>query len=404
MKFRYQARTQEGEMQVGFVEAPDQGSATNILASHNLFILSIEAAARLQWYERLAGYFGRVRRRDMVIFTRQLATLLEARLPLSSALKTLHEQTTNASLREAVLQISEDIDSGLSFSQAMERQSNIFPEFYITMVQGAEVTGNLDAAVGFLADYTEREAILAGKAVSALTYPGMVIGLFVIVSFIMVAFVFPQVEPVFDQSGVSLPVFSRILLEFGSFLSQWWFMVILVFIILFVVALDYFRTPEGKAILDDAKIRLPIVKRIYLPLVITRFANAMALLLKGGVPVAQALEIVGHITENAVYQEVLRDVADGVRQGEPLSQAVGKYPEHFPLLIPQMLAVGETTGKLDQIFARIAGFYNREAEGTITNIVDLIQPLLLIGIGTLVGLLFASILVPIYQLTSTIGR
>jgi type IV pilus assembly protein PilC len=402
MKFKYQARTQEGESQVGFVEAPTQDVATNILTSHNLYILSLQVAEKIWWYDRIAQYFGRVRRRDMIIFTRQLATLLEARLPLSAALKTLHEQTNHPQLKEAILRVSEDIDSGLAFSQAMERQVDIFPEFYITMIRGAEVTGNLEEAVGFIADYAEREGMLAGKAISALTYPMIVVGLFVIVAFIMIAFVFPQVEPVFAQAGVNLPVFSRVLLGFGTFLGRWWVILVTCVVILGIVALDYFQTREGRALLDDAKVHLPIVKKIYLPLIVARFANATSLLLRGGIPVAQAFEIVSHIADNVVYQDVLSEVADSVRQGETVSQSISRYPEYFPPLVAQMLAVGETTGKLDQIFARLANFYSREADGTIGGIVDLIQPILLICIGVLVGLLFASILVPIYQLTSTI--
>ncbi|RJQ28891.1 type II secretion system F family protein [Candidatus Parcubacteria bacterium] len=402
MKFKYQARSQDGELQIGLVEAPTQEAASNILASHNLFILSLGATEKLRWYDHVSGYFSRVRRRDMIIFTRQLATLLEARLPLGAALKTLHEQTTHPALKEAVLQVSEDIDSGLSFSQAMERQGAIFPEFYITMVRGAEVTGNLDAAIGFLADYTEREGVLAGKAVSALTYPAIVIGLFVIVAFIMVAFVFPQVEPVFGQAGVDLPAFSKILLGVGGFLGRWWVLLVIAFVILLVVIIDYFQTREGRAFLDDSKVHLPIIKKVYLPLIVARFANAMSLLLKGGIPVAQAFEIVSHIADNVVYQDILARVADSVREGEPLSQSLAQHPEYFPPLVSQMVAVGETTGKLDQIFARLANFYGRETDTTISSVVDLIQPVLLIGIGVLVGLLFTSILVPIYQLTSTI--
>jgi len=402
MKFKYQARTQEGEPQVGFVEAPNQEAAGNILAGHNLFVLNLSPAEKLHWYDRVGSFFGRVKRRDMIIFTRQLATLLEARLQLSAALKTLHEQTTHPVLKEAVLQISEDIDGGLSFSQAMERQGGIFPEFYITMVRGAEVTGNLDEAVGFLADYTEREGVLVDKAVSAMTYPAIVVGLFVVVAFIMVAFVFPQVEPVFGQAGVSLPAFSRALLNIGGFLGRWWPILTVVFVVFFVAVIDYFQTKEGRAFLDDSKIHLPVVRQIYLPLTIARFSNATSLLLKGGIPVAQAFEIASHITDNVIYQDLLAEVAEAVRQGEPLSRAIGRHPEYFPPLVSQMVAVGETTGKLDQMFTRLANYYSREADGTISNAVELIQPLLLVGIGLLVGLLFASILIPIYQLTSTV--
>lgn len=386
---------------MGFIEAGSRESAVSILSGHGLFLLSLEPAERAGWWDRLASYFGRVKRKDMIIFTRQLATLLEARLPLGNALKTLREQTNQPVLKEAVVQISEDIDAGLSFSQALERQGNIFPEFYVMMIRGAEVTGNLDEIIGFLADYAEKEDSLLTKASSALIYPAIVVGLFVIVAFIMVTFVFPQIGPVFTQAGVKLPVFTRALLGAAEFLSKWWSAVILLVVVLVAILLDYAKTPEGRALVDDSKVRLPIISKIYLPLTLARFSNATSFLIRGGIPVAQALEIVSHMVDNVLYRDILHDVAQSIREGEPLSRSLGKYPEYFPPLVSQMLAVGETTGKLEQIFLRLAGYYGKEADNVINNIVDLIQPVLIIGIGVMVGILFASILIPIYRLTTT---
>ena len=220
MKFKYQAKTQEGETQVSFVEAGNRDNATNILSSHGLFVLSIEDAGAVHWYDRIAAYFARVRRKDLVAFTRQLSTLLEARLPLNTALKLLHDQTVNATLKEALLVMTEDIDSGLSFSQALLRQNSIFPSFYSDMISAAEVTGNMNEIAKFLADYTEKEGILASKAAGALIYPIIILVLFVVVAFIMVAFVFPQVGSVFAQNNVALPWYTQVLLSSELSLSD----------------------------------------------------------------------------------------------------------------------------------------------------------------------------------------
>lgn len=338
----------------------------------------------------------------MVILTRQLATLLEARLSLNKALTTLHDQTTNPILKEAVYQIATDIDAGLAFSQALERQGGIFSEFFVSMVRSAEVTGNLDQVAGFLADYTEREAVLVTKARSALIYPAIVVSLFLVVAVIMVTMVFPQIQPVFDQSGVQLPLISKVLIGSGDFFARWWPAIVLVIIISVVMILDYFQTPEGMGFKDDMKVRLPVISRIYLPVTIARFANASAMLVKGGVPVAQAMEIVAETVDNVLYRDMLHDVSQGVRQGKLLSEAIAAHPDYFPQLVSQMVAVGEATGQLDQIFLRIATFYNRESDTVINNLVELIQPILMIGIGGLIALLFASILLPLYQLTATI--
>ena len=402
MKFKYQAKTKEGVTQVGFVEASDRDSASTILASHDLFVMSVVADHPPGALDALTGLIGRVGRKDLIVFTRQLATLLEARLPLNNALKILHEQTTNERLKEAILQVADDVDAGISFSQAMERQASIFPDYYIEMVRAAEITGNLNEVAAFLADYTEKEGDLASKAASALVYPGIVVGLFVVVAFILLTFVYPSLGGVFAENGVALPWYTQVLLNVGNFLNKWWIAVVVAAVALAAVAINYFQTAEGVAMLDEAKIRLPIVKKVYLPVIMARFGNSAALLVHGGIPIAQALEIIGHMVGNVLYRDVVHDIAEDVRQGELLSASIAKYPTFFPPLISQMVAVGETTGKIEDMFTRLSGIYTREADETTNNLVDLIQPLLIIGIGVMVGLLFASVLIPIYNLTENI--
>ena len=220
MKFKYQAKTKEGVTQVGFVEASDRDAASAILAGHDLFVLSVIAEHPPTALDNIAGFFGRVKRKDLIIFTRQLATLLEARLPLNNALKILYKQTTNPRLKEAISQVTEDIDAGVSFSQAMARQGKIFPDYYIEMIRAAEVTGNLNEVAAFLADYTEKEGDLASKAASALVYPGIVVGLFIVVAFILVTFVYPSLGSVFAENNVALPWYTQVLLNTGTFLEQ----------------------------------------------------------------------------------------------------------------------------------------------------------------------------------------
>jgi type IV pilus assembly protein PilC len=402
MKFKYQAKTKEGATQVGFVEAVDRDSASSILASHDLFVLSVVADRPPTMLDNLAGFFGRVRRKDIIIFTRQLATLLEARLPLNNALKILYQQTTQPTLKEAISQVNDDIEAGVSFFQALQRQEKVFPDYYVEMVRAAEVTGNLDEVAAFLADYTEKEGDLASKASSALVYPGIVIGLFVIVAFILITFVYPSLGGVFAQNGVALPWYTQILLDTGNFLNKWWIVVVVAVIALGAIVINYFQTKEGEALLDEAKIRLPIVKQVYSPVILARFNNSAALLVHGGIPIAQALEIIGHMVGNVLYRDAVHQIAEDVRQGSLLSQSIAKYPQYFPPLVSQMVAVGETTGKTEEMFTRLSGIYTREADEITNNLVDLIQPVLMIGIGVMVGLLFASILIPIYNLTDSI--
>jgi len=402
MKFKYQARTKEGELQAGFVDAGSRDAALQILAGHDLFVLSVVSTEERPWYAALTGLANRVRRRDMVIFTRQLATLLEARLPLNNALITLREQTRNDVLKEAIGQISQDIDSGLSFSQALERQGKLFPSYYTAMMRASEVTGNLNEAAEFLADYTEREGNLASKASSALVYPGILLGLFVVVGFILLTFVFPQIEPIFQESNISIPWYTQAFLGMGTFLQKWWPAVVIAVIFLVTIVIDYFQSEEGKALWDEAEIHLPVFKKVYLPLLMARFGNAMSLLIHGGIPIAQSLEIMGAMMNSAPYTEILRNVTEDVRQGRLLSESLAQYPEYFPALVSQMVGIGETTGKTEEMFNRVSTIYTREANQVADSLADLIQPVLLIGMGLLVGLLFASILIPLYSLTASI--
>ncbi len=402
MRFKYQAKTKEGEMQVGLVEAGNRDGAVSILTSHDLFILSVEPEEKMGFLDRISSFLNRVRRKDMIVFTRQLATLLEARVPLNNALKTLRDQTANRILQDVVTRVSEDIDAGLAFSQAMERQEGVFPDFYIEMVRAAEVTGNMNEVVEFLADYSEKEGTLMSKVVSALIYPAIVIALFLVVAFILVTFVFPSIGTVFSQNDVQLPWFTQALLSVGSFMAQWWIVVVVAAIVLGVALVDYFETVEGKALLDDLKIRLPIAKKIYIPVIMARFGNSAALLVHGGIPIAQSLEIISRMVGNTLYEDIIHDIAGDVRQGKLLSESIASHPRFFPTIVSQMVAVGETTGKTEEMFARLASIYMRETDLVSNNLVELIQPILMVGMGVMVGLLFASILVPIYSLSANI--
>lgn len=402
MRFKYSAKTKEGELQIGSVEAADKDAAISILTGHALYILSLQESQSDNFLTRLLSYFGRVKSSDIMVFARQLATLLEAHLPLSHALRILEEQAQHPALREVVHQVSADVASGLTFSQALARHETIFSRFFVSMIQSAEVTGTMDEAAKFLADYLEKENSLVSRARSALIYPGIVLGLFLVVGGIMITVVFPQIGPVFEQSGVTLPWYTRILLSSGTFLSQWWPVLVFLGAILALAILNYLRTQEGRALTDELKVRMPILNKLFIPLTVTRLANVMGMLLKGGVPVTQAVQIAGLTVNNAIYQELMNLVASDVESGKPLSASLQQYPDFFPPLVAQMLVVGEATGQIDKMFQRVSDFYGRQTDSAIGNIVDLIQPVLMILIGGSVGLLFASLLMPLYQLTSSI--
>lgn len=397
MKFKYQARTKTGELQTGTVDAASREAALNVLSGHELYILSIEGAEQMGLYERFLRLFERVKMADLMVFTRQFATLLSAKVPLSDGLKSLYKQTANPVLKEAIFEIISDIDAGLSLSQALERHGNIFSVFYVNMVRSAEVSGRMEESMEFLADYIEKEAGLGSRVRNALIYPAFILGLFAIVGIILITFVFPQLKPVFEESKVELPLITKILLNSGDFILAWWWVISIILGLFVFLAFDYFHTAEGRLVLDEVKIRFPVVGRISRKLYIARFAEATSVLIKGGIPVAQAIEIAGHTIGNGIYQDLLHEAAEGVRRGELLSQTLEKY-DYFPPLVSQMVAIGETTGRLDDLLDKISSFYTREVDDATNNMVELIQPILMVVIGIGVGLMFASMILPIYNL------
>ena len=398
MKFHYSARGKTGDMQVGFVEAASKAGAFNILNSHDLFILSIEEVRQHTFISAFIDFFNRVKKVDIAIFTRQFATMLEAKIPINDALKNLYAQTKNIFLKEAIFEINTDIDAGLSISQSLERHPNIFSDFYTNLIKSAEVTGRVEEVMGFLADFLEKELGLVSRVRNALIYPVVVLGLFFVVAGILVGFVFPQLAPIFEESSVDVPAITSMLLSSGTFIAKWWLAILIILIIAYVIIFDYFKSAEGKAVAAQISLRLPVIGTLFRRLYVTRFSESVGVLIRGGIPIAQAIEISGQAIGNPVYQEKLHEVADNIRRGELLSVALSRSPEHFPAMVGQMVAVGEQTGKLEAMFDRVAHFYTREIDATVNNLVELIQPTLMIVLGSLVGLLFAAILIPIYNL------
>lgn len=397
MKFFYRARTKTGELQVGSVEAVNRETALAVLTGHELFVLSLEIPGKTGWLQRMLQFFRRVKRKDLMVFSRQFATLLSAKISLSASLKTLYNQTPSLIFKEIINDISVDIDAGLSLSQALERHPQVFSDFFVNMIRSAEITGRMEAVMSYLADYYEKESVLLGRVRNALIYPIILIVMFIGVAILMVTFVLPQITPIFEESGVSLPFFTKILIGAGNFMLGWWWLVLLFLFLFIFLAADYFRSSEGKIVYDELILKLPILGSLFQKMLIARFAEAASVLVRGGVPITQAIEVSSHTIGNVVYKEILHEAAERVRAGELMSQAL-EFSGYFPALVCQLTAVGETTGRLEELLSRISQYYSREVEDMVSNLVELIQPALIAAIGIGIGLLFASILLPIYNM------
>jgi type IV pilus assembly protein PilC len=398
LKFKYSARTKDGELQVGFAEAPTKEMAENILSSHGLFVLSIEGGEGKSVPDIFLGFLKRVKTSDIMIFTRQFATLLESEVPLSDALRNLHKQTKNPILKEAVFSIASDVNAGLSLSQAIERQSDIFSEFYFNTIRSAEVTGRLEETMSFLADYLEKETNWRSKIRNAMIYPIFILVLLVAVAILLLVVVFPKLAPVFEEMGTEIPIFTKIFLSVGNFMLDWWWLIILVAGMGVILLLEYLQTSEGQVVMNELKIRMPIFGDLFKKIYVARFSESVRVLVKGGVPIAQAIEISSHNIGNIAYRDILHEVSENVRAGEMLSSLLLKNSYYFPDLVGQMVAIGESTGRLDETLSRVSVLYTREVDNTLNNLSELIQPILISVIGIFIGLLFAAVLVPIYNI------
>ncbi|MBI5732494.1 type II secretion system F family protein [Candidatus Jorgensenbacteria bacterium] len=400
MKFAYTARTKDGELQVGNVEAANRDSAVAILTSHNLFILSIQPMKEGAWYSRILDFFERVRGADLMIFTRQFATLLASQVPIGDSLRNLYAQTTKPVLKDVIYEIVADIEAGFSLSQALSRHPGVFSEFYINMVKSAEVTGRLAEVLDYLADFLEKQTILIHKVRNALIYPGFVIGLFVVAVIVMVTMVLPQITPIFAEAKIEVPFFTKMIMVGGSFAAKWWWALTIIMIIIVLALINYRQTEEGKAVFNEISLRIPIIGSLFRKLYIARFAESAKVLIQGGLTIPQSIEISSHTIGNYVYRDVLHEAAQSVRKGQLLSQALKNSP-YFPPLVSQLIAVGESTGRLESLLSKISDYYSREVEDLVSNLVELIQPIMLVVIGLMIGGLFAAILLPLYNLTQS---
>lgn len=399
MQFTYKARTPEGEARSGAVEARTLDAAVDALQRSGLIVTEVRPADAAPLLARRITFFERARQRDIVIFSRQLSTLFEAKVPITQSLRTLAAESESGALRRAVGGILEDVSGGSSLSQAMNRHPDIFSRFYISMVRAGEESGKLEEVFRYLADYLERTYALTSKARNALIYPAFVLVAFVGVIIVMLVVVVPRLTSIFAELGQEVPFYTRLVIGISSFLRDWGIALLIPAAISALVAWRLAKTPRGEYAWDELKIRLPLVGSLLSKIYLTRLADNLATLIVAGIPIIRALEITGDVVVNRVYQRIIADASDSVKAGNTISASFGRYRE-IPPLITQMIRVGEESGRLEFILKNAAAFYQRDVDNLLENFVSLIEPALIIFLGLGVGVLVAAVLVPLYNLSA----
>ncbi len=401
MLFTYKAITSSGEKKEGSVEAATQDLAVAALQRRALIVVSItEEGAKKQLFK--ISFFDNVPMKDIVVMSRQISTLFEAQVSALKAFNLLATNTENQKLSGILNKICEDIQGGTSISGALEKYPDVFSNFYVNMVKAGEESGKLTEVFAYLADYLDRQYALTSKTKNALIYPGFVIAIFVGVMTMMFVFIVPKLGAIIQESGQEVPFHTKAVLFISDVLVHYGIFVLLGLVGAAVYVYRLTRTDAGKTYMDKIKINIPVFKNIFRKLYLSRMADNLDTMLSSGIPIVRSLEITAGVVGNKVYQDILIRATEDVKAGSSLSEALGKYPE-IPAVMHQMIKVGEETGALGNILKTLGHFYNREATEAVDTLVTLIEPLMIVCLGLGVGVLLASVLMPIYNIAGGIN-
>lgn len=401
MLFKYHAIDQDGHERDGTIEAPSQEVAVSALQRRNLIISRIESAEERSPFDFNLPFFGRISNKDIVILSRQIATLFEAQVSALRVFRLLAAEVDNKQLASVLSQVGDDLQGGSPISKALARHPKVFSVFYVNMVRSGEESGKLSETFVYLADYLDRSYDILSKAENALIYPIFVIAVFFGVMALMLTLVIPKISAILVDSGQEIPIYTSVVIGFSNFLVNYG-----IFLIIALIAGGFYlrqlgKTEHGKLVVDSLKLSVPYVGDLYKKLYLARIADNFSTMLVSGVAVVEAIEITGTVVGNAAYESVLVEVGKDVRGGSSISGALGKHPE-IPGIMVAMTKVGEESGELGKILTTLAKFYSREVTNAVDTLVGLIEPIMIVLLGLGVGTLLAAVLLPIYNLAGSL--
>jgi len=396
MKFNYQARTPSGEMQVGIIEASNREAAFGVLKARELFVTALEEFSP-RFYTKKLSFLDIITRKDIVIFSRQMAIMMKSKVPLTEIFQTIAEQSGKAAFREKILKISAEIEGGSPLSKALSLYPKLFSVFFINMVKSGEASGKLSEVFIYLADYLERENALRSKIQGAMVYPIFVIVVFLAVTAMMVIYVIPQLGIVLKESGKELPWITKLVMSLSDFVKSNIWVLFLIFAGLGVFFFFFPRTKIGKNFFDHNLLRVPVLNVFLKKMYLSRIALNLSTLISGGLPIAQCLEITSAIVGNNVYRDVLLKTRDGVKSGEAMSSVLGEYRDIVFPFFYQMVVVGEKTGTVGESLTNIVDFYQAEIDRALDSFIKLLEPLSIIILGVIVAGLVGAVLLPLYS-------
>jgi type IV pilus assembly protein PilC len=404
-EFKYEALDSAGKAVSGTVPAATQDAAIAALQRKGLTITSLTGGGEKSILQQMqeVTIFGGASSRDLVLLSRQIATLFEAQVSALRVFRLLAEQAEKPFLRQVLIEVSDDLQGGTSISKALEKHPKVFSDFYVNMVRSGEESGKLDQTFLYLADYIDRSYELGAKAKNALIYPAFIMFTFVAVMTLMLTFVIPKIGVILQDSGQALPVYTEIILAMSNFLVDYGIFLLIALIVGSYFMFRYIQTAAGQVAWSYFKFSIPYVGSLYQKLYLSRIADNMNVMLSSGISAVRALEITANVVEDKVYEGIIREAIESVKGGAPLSQTLSRYtPEHIPGIFVQMLQIGEETGEMGNILDRLAKFYSREVNSAVDTLVSLIEPILIVALALGVGFLLAAVLLPIYNSASAL--
>ncbi len=396
MKFTYQARTKEGKIQAGTIEASSREAASSLLQKYDFYVTSLKKVKTRTWQSKKFKFFKKVSKKELAIFSRQLAVMLESRVPVVHSLLSLAAQTTKTEFKEKIIKISELVEEGNSLSEAFSLYPRIFNIFYISLLKSGEASGRISESLYYLSDHLEREYDIMATVKGAMLYPVLVLLVLLSVIIIIIVGVIPSFTDILEEVGGDIPLMTRMMLSFYDFLKNFGWLLIISFVGLIIFLVYYLKTDEGKKTYDKMSLSVPLVGGFLQKFFLIRFAENISTLLSAGLSINRALRITKDIIGNFVYKRIISEAENEVSKGEQISSVLIKYPEVVPAFVTQMIKVGENTGKLDKTLMEIVNFYNKEIDRGVETFMSLLEPILIVFLGLVVGLLAVSVFMPLY--------
>jgi type IV pilus assembly protein PilC len=397
--FKYTAKEAGGKTVSGILEYSDKELLIDALRKKDLVIISIEETAK----RRIMSLGGKVKLDEIVIFSRQLATMVDSGIPLVQALDILCEQIETPVFKNILAKVKDDVETGSSLSDALARHPAVFSTLYINMVRAGESSGALDDILDRLAAYLEKSSMLQRKVKSSLVYPAVVISMAILITLVMLIKVIPTFKGIFTMLGGTLPLPTRILILVSDTIREMFLYVVAVIIAIVFALKKYMRTPQGKENFDKTLLRLPILGGLFRKVAVAKFSRTLATLVKSGVPILVSLEIVGKTAGNAVIEKAVESVRNGIKEGENIADPLAKSGA-FPPMVVRMIKVGEQTGELEKMLTKIADFYEDQVDAAVSGLTSLIEPLIIAFLGIVIGGIVIAMFLPVFKLTEIIAH